>query len=376
MRTFGWILLLLPVLLFSCKGKQSASSVKSLQVDLDSKSAVGWKDLFSRLEVTPLETNDSCLLMSVGKIVFDAGVWYVFDNRCPALYVFGSDGHFIRQISRRGQGPGEYSLLVDFALDPLRKEILLLSPFGYCLVYGWNGEFIRRVQLPDKPNYHSLAVLQDGNYALWSCVEAEEEGITLVDAMGTYLKGYWHNDRMVDILQLMPFYTYAGRAFFTTAFDNPVYEITVDTLKPSYQWDFGDKNVDTRKLASYLAIENPSEKNRMILQALDDGTFPFTMEAQYANSRYCYVALRPGIGVDRPLINVFYDKKTDHSFVFEKVREGFSVCPVDFTDTFVLSLLRREDFHYLKDFLPAAEYASLEDLDEESNPCLLRLYFK
>ena len=111
MRTFGWILLLLPVLLFSCKGKQSASSVKSLQVDLDSKSAVGWKDLFSRLEVTPLETNDSCLLMSVGKIVFDAGVWYVFDNRCPALYVFGSDGHFIRQISRRGQGPGEYSCM-------------------------------------------------------------------------------------------------------------------------------------------------------------------------------------------------------------------------------------------------------------------------
>lgn len=376
MRMFGWILLLLPVFLFSCKEKQPVSSVESLQVDLDSQPSVGWQDLFFRLEVTPLETNDSCLLMSVGKVVSDADVWYVFDDCRPALYVFGSDGRFIRQIARRGQGPGEYSLLVDFALDSLRKEILLLSPYGYCLVYGQDGEFIRRVQLPDKPNYQSLVVLQDGNYALWSCVEAEEEGITLVDTMGTYLKGYWHNDRMVDLLQLMPFYTYTGKAYFTTAFDNPVYEITVDTLKPSYRWDFGGKNLDARKLTPYLAVENPSEKNRMILQALDDGTFPFTMEAQYANSRYRYVALRPGTGVNRSWVNVFYDKKTGRSFVFETVREGFPVRPVDFTDTFVLSLLRREDFHYLKDVLPASKYASLEALSEESNPCLLRLYFK
>ena len=46
------------------------------------------------------------------------------------------------------------------------------------------------------------------------------------------------------------------------------------------------------------------------------------------------------------------------------------------TDEYMLCLLKYEDFDLMKGVLPEDEYAKLTELDEESNPCLLRLYFK
>ena len=45
-------------------------------------------------------------------------------------------------------------------------------------------------------------------------------------------------------------------------------------------------------------------------------------------------------------------------------------------DEYLLTTVAYKDFGLLKSVLPAEEYAKLEALDEESNPCLLRMYFK
>ena len=364
-----------PLLLLSCGEAAHTPSTRTLQVNLKEASPVGWQELFARMEVIPLETNDNCLLMSIDKIRAYKDSLYVFDERREALYVFGKGGGFVRQISRRGQGPGEYTRISDFVLDNERKEIWLLAPYGYCLAYGLGGNYLRKTELPAKPNYQSITILPDGNYALWSCVEEEEEGITLTDMAGAYLNGYWHNDRIIDFMQLRPFYEYEGRAYFATAFDNPVYEVTSDTMKPAYRWDFGDRNVDAQKLAPYLDIANSSERNRQLLEALEEGALPFCMERQSENSCFYYVALRPGVGRDRAWINVFYDKQEDRPYVFEETSEGIPVRPILLTDTYVLSVLQAEDFPSLRHILPADEYASLTARDEEDNPCLLKLYF-
>lgn len=98
---------------------------------------VFFEDLFSKIEIIPLETSDSCLLMDVEKIVHVDSLLYVFDSRRPALYVFDEKGAFVRQISRWGDGPGDH----------------LLSPNGYMGIYDLCGKFIRQDVLPAKPNY-------------------------------------------------------------------------------------------------------------------------------------------------------------------------------------------------------------------------------
>ena len=72
----------------------------------------GVHELFSKIEAVALETRDSCLLMGVEKIVPYKDSLYVYDFLRPALYVFSKEGRVIRQIGRKGNGPGEYTLLL------------------------------------------------------------------------------------------------------------------------------------------------------------------------------------------------------------------------------------------------------------------------
>lgn len=86
------------MLLFACTPTDE-NKIPTLSVDLHSP-AVSLEDLFSKVEIIPLETSDSCLLVSIDKIVNVDGLLYIFDGRRPALYVFDEKGTFVRQISR------------------------------------------------------------------------------------------------------------------------------------------------------------------------------------------------------------------------------------------------------------------------------------
>lgn len=69
-------------------------------------------------------------------------------------------------------------------------------------------------------------------------------------------------------------------------------------------------------------------------------------------------------------------KASGRSFVFSKLKEGLTVSAEAMTDDYMLSVLHPEDFGLMKDLLSPEEYAKVARLDEESNPWLLRLYFK
>lgn len=74
------------MLLFACTSRDK-NEIPTLSVDLHS-SDVSFEDLFSKIEIIPLETSDSCLLVDVEKIVHVDSLLYVLDSRRPALYVF------------------------------------------------------------------------------------------------------------------------------------------------------------------------------------------------------------------------------------------------------------------------------------------------
>lgn len=156
------------MLLFACTSRDK-NEIPTLSVDLHS-SDVSFEDLFSKIEIIPLETSDSCLLVDVEKIVHVDSLLYVFDSRRPALYVFDEKGTFVRQISRWGDGPGDHLLISDFMVDKNQQTIGLLSPNGYMGIYDLCGKFIRQDVLPAKPNYYAVASLSPDRWVFWSCV--------------------------------------------------------------------------------------------------------------------------------------------------------------------------------------------------------------
>ena len=63
---------------------------------------VKFGDLFSKMEIIPLETLDSCLIMNIEKIELHNNQLFIFDNLRPALYVFDKKGKYIKTM--RGVG--------------------------------------------------------------------------------------------------------------------------------------------------------------------------------------------------------------------------------------------------------------------------------
>lgn len=121
-KNFTLAAVLAAVLMCACTSGQK-SGVTALSVDL-SPSEIPFGELFSEMELVPLETTDSCLLMGVDKVVAFENRLYVFDSQRPVLYEFDEEGRFVRQISRKGNGPGEYQLICDFMIDKDRRNIM------------------------------------------------------------------------------------------------------------------------------------------------------------------------------------------------------------------------------------------------------------
>ena len=101
-----------------------------------------------------------------------------------------------------------------------------------------------------------------------------------------------------------------------------IIELSADTLREAYCWDYWDKGIQTE--CYYL------------LSLIDEGP--------EWTSCFCQCV---------------YDKRTDRSFVFEKIKEGFTVFPVAMTDEYLLSVLNYEDFPYMKGVLPAEEICQI-----------------
>jgi hypothetical protein len=75
-----------------------------------------------------METKDECLIGRVNEVqVFDGYIYVLDALQAKSLFVFDMTGKFIRKIGRLGNGPGEYSSISDFTIDPLNKEIYILD---------------------------------------------------------------------------------------------------------------------------------------------------------------------------------------------------------------------------------------------------------
>ena len=95
------------LVLTSCSSKQDGSENDfKISVNLEPQE-VAVEDLFDRIEVVPLETTDSSLLVFIDRARIDKDEIFLNDRRTMKVYRFDDKGRFKNTIGRIGQGPGE-----------------------------------------------------------------------------------------------------------------------------------------------------------------------------------------------------------------------------------------------------------------------------
>ena len=336
-------------------------------------------EIFFKAEIIPLETVDSSMIAYMQKIYLVDGHYYIYDFWLQNLLVFDQTGQFVRKVGKRGDGPDEYRGMYDCYVDVRNKEAYYLSVYGRFKRYYCNGEFRDEVTLPTRPHYYSMSMVDENHIVTWSCLEPEDGGgLQIADKMtGDSIRTCWYDDRVLNFQQMFPFYSYNGKTFFSTALRHQVYEVTVDGLLPAYIWDFGKHNITEGTLEYYLSIEGEKRNQRLIDDCGTD-LLPYCFREQNQNARYCYASLRRDRKSTRPpMTHVFYDKKKQEGYAFDELADGCRMnFPLYFGDDYMLTDVFYENREQYKSILPESEYKKLENMKEDDNPYLLKLYFK
>lgn len=120
-----------------------SKTVPTLDVELadDSLFTIKGEQLFDSVRFIPLETNEKCLITKIDKLTRYKSDYYVLDKDQEMIFHYDKEGHYLGKLDRKGNGPEEYSFLIDFqiendklyALSYVRKEIMIyqLPDFSY-----------------------------------------------------------------------------------------------------------------------------------------------------------------------------------------------------------------------------------------------------
>jgi hypothetical protein len=78
-------------------------------------------------------------------------------------------------------------------------------------------------------------------------------------------------------------------------------------------------------------------------------------------------------------VNIFHDLKTHHTVIFEKTTEGAYICPIFWTDEYVIGMPfpMKEMSEVIPDtILSDEDRIQKKQITEEDNPYLIKYYFK
>lgn len=372
------------ILLASCSSSLKDTEVSILKVALE-ETPVSIKDLFSKIEIVPLETTDSSLLVHILRVREDHGNYYLLSEDYPAfnhitLMAFDGQGNYIRSIGKVGQGPEEYPWLIyDAAIDSPKEIVYMMSPSGMIYIYRLDGSFVRKMMLPDKGVYHGLQLLDENRLLAWSALDIEENALTIVDTdSAALINDYWKDYHCLNWAALSSFSCQnGGKTYFTPAVYNKVFEVTPDSLILAYQWDFGKDNIDMDKYRLSLPEDRKAASDEWD-RLRKDGSVPYKIEKQGQTRKYYYATLFYSFDKEKHLADIrsiFYEKETGRTFCFKETTEGIRINPELIETDYMLALMPTEDLEMLLPVLDEKEKAKIARRVEDDNPCLVKFIF-
>ena len=378
-------LLLLTWLLAACSSQTKETENNVLKAALK-ETEVSLKDLFSRIEVIPLETNDTALMDHVHRIRKVNNKYYILNEDYPGftyinILVYDAEGNFLHTIGKKGQGPEEYPWLIyDMDIDAEKDLVHMMSPSGMLYLYRTDGSFVRKMNMPEGLIYHGLQFLNSNQLLSWAGgTDIDNDAMSVLDADSAKLiKGLWrdHNDPNWDIIEFT--YAYQDKIYFTPSIDRQVYEVTSDSLRIAYEWDFGEDNYDASSVRSRLEGLTPVDKEEEWKEMRKTGGVPYTLLKQGQTNKYYFTNVlgilgeRDDKGYAKNYFSLFYEKATGRSFYFKKTTEGLAIRPDMTTEEALYQLIPTEDLELLLPVLDETEKAKVMKRVEDDNPCLVK----
>lgn len=216
-------------------------------------------EFFKSCRVLPLETNENSIFRMISKICCDDGKLFVFDRSLNKIIIFDMNGKYLTHILHIGGGPKEYQAALDFCLDTLKNQILLLCDRPQKVIcYDYSGQFVNEFKLDGfymniatntKSIFMSKPETTSGkksNYALYRF----STDFNLEDSY------FPVRDNITSIIY-ESFYQISStkNVYFTRRFDNSIYLLGKNGVEKKYNIDFNKNSFSESLMNNEITTE-------------------------------------------------------------------------------------------------------------------------
>lgn len=389
--------------------KMTSSGIPIIPITCKNNQILNLSEFVDSIEIIPLETRDECLIGWIPKIISTkeyylliSAIGYDFQK----LYVFDKKRNFVRQISTRGQGGDEFYEVRDF--DVISDSIIKMADAYATRTYNMEGKMLSSKRTTSRGQmelihlegntfvYEGGAVSQDANNLLYALdnTDTRLDEFLEVPSLAAHISRYFgmQNSLTKDDKSI----------YFNHPFSNYIYRINPSTFeyKIAYQIDYGNKNFTWDMFDENGKIEDWSDyrkkqNNIMALSELQSIGDYFLFSSSMATSDEPYSGCISLYSTKTGKILTGHQIKDDMFFkgnqIKLKPRPGGTLTRHGNDEDHLLWVLNPEillkGYDAYKEILGESKWKLFrqkfprlvevcEQLDEDSNPILLKIKLK
>lgn len=371
------LIMLITGILTSCSGIEKNVETEKIHVSLSTIDSVSFYDVFSKIEIIPLETTNQSQIGKARKVILHNDAYYVEDRMQNRILVFDKLGSFQNAIGRRGRGPGEYNTVNDFNINPYDStvEILSIAP-GRILKYDTNGKHIITHRLPTEIRAAKSFCMVTPDTLIITSLFDEYRVFYYSLKKNEIFNKEKHNPnydfRSVGYSRSLPsLYRNKDNIIFSEIFSNDVYKYRGDSLSHVYSWDFGEQNFDVSVdlpqgkdrnfYSNYINKEIRPNKAFYFMYNIENEKFIITRFV-YKNEYNCLI----------------YQKEIGEYFLFTRFTEGGSIVgQADFFNGGVFTIV---DATFVEEAIPKNVVTQevteeIRNLELGDNPVIVKYYY-
>lgn len=157
-------------ILYSCTHNKTGFPV--IDVQTGSVSKANLSTITDTLFAIPLETTDECLITDNINLQRDDSLLFIeFDG---IIYRFGIDGKFHKQLTRKGQGPGE-GWVYGYDLDKDKKQLIVNARGRKMIRFNYDGTLVTEKALKQTLYFRHFSFYNNSFWAVASLLDGTEQ---------------------------------------------------------------------------------------------------------------------------------------------------------------------------------------------------------
>lgn len=307
MRKEDFLLLFL-LLFVSCTATQK-NEEKGVCYTFERSKANVFQNVCNRdsIKIISLDFSDSTIIGANSSFLFDGTSFFVYSpERATPVLKYDIDGKFINKIGSIGSGPGEYTVIYDLSINPIKNTIEVLSD-NYIYQYNKDGSFVNVLENPFPAS--SFVADKEGNYWLYIGIPTPKTDGRIVKCNADMQHKKDYLDEQIISLPLAELnFNKGANITFRESLNHILYKIENGVLKTAY----------TLNVSGYELPDNLSDlKAENILLELQKTSYAIVRNYLENSNYVCVQLFLYDSGAEKPQIAYwFLDKKNKKDAIY------------------------------------------------------------